>query len=88
MPTYDYECQKCGHGFEAFQRISEKPLSRCPECKGKVQRLIGAGAGLLFKGTGFYETDYRSKGYKDAAAKQSAKSSTDAGASASTQGKK
>ena len=64
MPTYDYECQKCGYEFEAFQQMSAEPLKTCPECKGKVQRLIGTGAGLLFKGTGFYETDYRSESYK------------------------
>ena len=69
MPTYEYECQKCGHEFEAFQSITAEPLTRCNAdgCKGKVQRLIGAGAGLLFKGSGFYITDYRSEGYKSAA---------------------
>ncbi len=64
MPTYDYECSDCGHAFEAFHSMSADPLSSCPECKGKVKRLIGAGAGILFKGSGFYETDYRSSGYK------------------------
>ena len=64
MPTYDYECQKCGHAFEAFQQMSAEPLKKCPECKGKVKRLLGTGAGLLFKGSGFYETDYRSESYK------------------------
>lgn len=68
MPTYEYKCQKCGHGFEAFQSISADPLSECPKCSGKVQRLIGGGAGFLFKGSGFYQTDYRSSGYKTAAA--------------------
>jgi putative FmdB family regulatory protein len=73
MPTYEYECQKCGHAFEKFQLISDKPLTRCPQprCKGKVKRLIGTGAGLLFKGSGFYITDYRSSGYKEAAKKES-----------------
>lgn len=73
MPTYEYECQKCGHQFERFQLISDKPLTRCekPRCKGKVKRLIGTGAGLLFKGSGFYITDYRSAGYKEAAKKES-----------------
>ncbi len=67
MPTYDYECQieECGHTFEAFQSISARPLRKCPECGGKVKRLIGAGAGLIFKGSGFYITDYRSKSYSD-----------------------
>jgi len=62
MPTYDYKCAKCGHEFEYFQGIKEKPLDKCPKCKGKVKRLIGAGGGLIFKGTGFYITDYKNKG--------------------------
>ena len=65
MPTYEYECQKCGHRFEDFQSMTAKPLSKCPECKGKLKRLIGAGAGFLFKGSGFYITDYRSSSYQD-----------------------
>ena len=68
MPTYDYECSDCGHAFEAFHSMSAEPLSACPECSGTVKRLIGAGAGILFKGSGFYETDYRSSGYKKDAA--------------------
>lgn len=69
MPTYDYECQKCGHQFEAFQSITAEPLKTCAksDCRGEVKRLIGAGAGLLFKGSGFYITDYRSEGYQKAA---------------------
>jgi putative FmdB family regulatory protein len=57
MPTNEYECTKCGHTFEAFQSISEKPISRCPECKGAVRRLINGGLGVIFKGSGFYSTD-------------------------------
>jgi putative FmdB family regulatory protein len=57
MPTYEYKCTKCGHTFEAFQSISEKPISRCPECKGTVRRLINGGLGVIFKGSGFYSTD-------------------------------
>ena len=80
MPTYEYVCQKCGHEFEAFHSISAAPLKNCPEdaCaqkkwgRGKVTKKIGAGAGLLFKGGGFYITDYRSEGYKQAAKKDSA----------------
>ena len=69
MPTYDYECQieECGHTFEAFQSITAGVLRKCPECGGKVKRLIGAGAGLIFKGSGFYITDYRSKEYTEQA---------------------
>jgi putative FmdB family regulatory protein len=74
MPTYEYECQKCGNRFELFQRITEPPKKRCPKCKGKVQRLLGTGAGLIFKGSGFYITDYRSEGYKQAAQKESTSS--------------
>ena len=65
MPTYEYECQKCGHRFEEFQSMKDAPLAKCPQCKGKLKRLIGAGAGLLFKGSGFYTTDYRSSGYSE-----------------------
>jgi len=61
MPTYDYQCEKCGHAFEAFQSMTEKPLKVCPKCKGRVKRLISPGAGLIFKGSGFYITDYKKK---------------------------
>jgi len=64
VPTYDYECQKCKYTFEHFKSISEPDPKRCPECKGKLKRLIGTGAGIIFKGPGFYETDYRSSEYK------------------------
>ena len=74
MPTYEYECQKCGHFFELFQSMTEEPRKRCPKCKGKVKRLIGTGAGIIFKGSGFYETDYRSESYKKEAEKDSAAS--------------
>ena len=60
MPTYEYECRKCGHSFEQFQNMSDKPLEKCPKCGAKVRRLIGAGAGIVFKGSGFYATDYGS----------------------------
>ena len=69
MPTYDYKCKDCGHHFEAFHSMSADPLTDCPKCEGAVERMIGMGAGLIFKGSGFYETDYRRSGYKkDAAA--------------------
>ena len=61
MPTYDYECQKCKHIFEIFQSMADKRLEKCPKCGGKVKRLISGGAGVIFKGSGFYETDYKKK---------------------------
>ncbi|MDR0362206.1 MAG: zinc ribbon domain-containing protein [Planctomycetota bacterium] len=62
MPTYEYECANCAHTFEHFQSMSDKPLRKCPQCgKNKLERLIGAGAGIIFKGSGFYETDYKRK---------------------------
>ncbi len=64
MPTYEYQCTKCKHEFEKFQSIKDKPLQRCPQCRGKIKRLIGTGAGIIFKGSGFYSTDYRSESYK------------------------
>jgi len=80
MPTYEYVCEKCGREFEQFQSIKDAPLKVCPRelCgkkkwgRGRVKRKIGAGAGLIFKGGGFYITDHRSKNYKDAAKKDSA----------------
>src|SRR5690349_16421421 len=68
MPTYEYKCDACGATFERFQSITAQPIKRCPECgKAKVRRLIGTGAGLIFKGSGFYITDYRDKSYADKA---------------------
>ena len=68
MPTYEYICDNCQYEFEQFQSIKARPIRKCPECgKLSVQRLIGAGAGVIFKGSGFYQTDYRSEGYKKAA---------------------
>jgi putative FmdB family regulatory protein len=65
MPTYEYKCDKCGHYFEQLQSITAKPLRKCPKCgKPALNRLIGTGAGLIFKGSGFYATDYRSESYK------------------------
>lgn len=74
MPTYEYRCTKCAHEFEEFQSITAKPLTKCPKCKGKIERLLGTGAGIIFKGSGFYETDYkRSKAAVSAAPAESAK---------------
>lgn len=62
MPTYEYRCVECGSEFERFQKMTDEPLATCPECGGEVQRLISRGGGVLFKGAGFYATDYRSGG--------------------------
>ena len=68
MPTYDYECDACGHTFELFQAISAEPEKKCPACKKKkLRRLFGTGAAIMFKGSGFYQTDYRSESYKSKA---------------------
>ena len=68
MPTYDYKCEACDHAFEQFQSIKAEPIRKCPSCgKRKVRRLIGTGAGVIFKGSGFYQTDYRSDSYKKSA---------------------
>lgn len=69
MPTYDYVCDACDHKFEQFQSMKDDALTKCPKCKKKkLRRLIGAGAAVVFKGSGFYQTDYRSEGYKKSAA--------------------
>jgi putative FmdB family regulatory protein len=88
MPTYDYRCNACNHTFEEFQSFSEPPLKKCPQCKkNKLQRLFGTGAGVIFKGSGFYETDYRSESYKQAAkAEKEAGSKTSSTDSAGTNG--
>ncbi len=62
MPTYEYQCSKCGHTFDHFQNMSDKRLSKCPKCKGKLKRMLGAGSGIIFKGSGFYQTDYKKSG--------------------------
>jgi len=72
MPTYDYVCDACGHAFELMQPMTAEPKKTCPECgKKKLRRLIGAGAAIMFKGSGFYKTDYRSESYKKGAAADS-----------------
>jgi len=70
MPTYEYLCEVCGRKFDIFQSINDPPLTTCPYCGGKVRRLISGGGGLLFKGSGFYATDYRSEAYKREAKKE------------------
>ena len=72
MPTYEYKCDACGYAFERFHSMTAEPIKRCPECgKAKVKRLIGTGAGLIFKGSGFYITDYRDQSYTDKAKAES-----------------
>ncbi|HFE52978.1 MAG TPA: hypothetical protein ENK07_06020 [Bacteroidetes bacterium] len=84
MPTYEYRCTECGHRFEVFQMISDPPVDQCPVCGGRVEKLISAGAGLLFKGSGFYITDYRSSSYKKAAESESKSSGTESSSSSSS----
>ena len=82
MPTYDYACESCGHEFEQFQAITARLLRKCPVCgKYKLRRLIGTGGGVIFKGSGFYQTDYRSESYRKAAEKDK-KAASDTGKSA------
>ncbi|MCD6365277.1 MAG: zinc ribbon domain-containing protein [Planctomycetes bacterium] len=95
MPTYDYECDACGYQFEKFQSITAQPIRKCPVCgKLKIRRLIGAGSGIIFKGSGFYQTDYRSDSYRKAADKDktaagsaNSDSSSDGGGSKKSDGK-
>ena len=71
MPTYEYECDACKHAVEMFQSMKDDPIKKCPQCgKNKVHRLIGSGAGFIFKGSGFYQTDYRSKSYQEGSQKE------------------
>ena len=88
MPTYEYHCEKCDRTFEVFQSMKDDHLTTCQDeaCKGKVRRLIGTGAGLLFKGSGFYITDYRSSSYKEAARKDSSSGSAPSPSGTSTAG--
>lgn len=64
MPTYEYKCDHCNKRFELFQKITEEPITNCPSCGAKVRRLLGIGGGIIFKGSGFYATDYRNESYK------------------------
>jgi putative FmdB family regulatory protein len=83
MPTYDYLCQACGHKFEEFQSIKAQPLKKCPKCgKLHLQRLIGTGAGIIFKGSGFYQTDYPSESYTRSAKSDTGSSSSHSSTSA------
>ena len=78
MPTYEYTCESCGYEFEQFQSMTAKPVRKCPKCgKASVRRLIGVGGGVIFKGSGFYATDYRSESYKKAAESEKSATSKD-----------
>src|SRR5438552_17876332 len=88
MPTYEYKCQACGHQFEKFQSITAAPIRRCPKChKNQVRRLIGIGAGLIFKGSGFYITDYRDASYKEKAKAETGEPAKDSGGSKTDESK-
>jgi putative FmdB family regulatory protein len=87
MPTYEYECQKCHHRFELFQSIKDGPKRTCPKCRGRVKRLLGTGAGLIFKGSGFYVTDYRKPSYNESAKKESSAATASTSASNSNAAK-
>ena len=88
MPTYEYKCDACGHAFEQFQSIKAAPIRKCPNCgKMKVKKLISKGAGLIFKGSGFYITDYRSEGYKNQARADSGESKSESKDSSKTETK-
>ena len=93
MPTYDYRCGECSHEWEVFQSITAKPKRKCPDCgKLKAKRIIGPGAGIIFKGSGFYQTDYRSSSYKKGAeaakkAEESASKSSDSGSKSDSSSK-
>jgi putative FmdB family regulatory protein len=77
MPTYEYKCKSCGHKFEKFHSMSAAPIKKCPDCgKNAVERLIGTGAGLIFRGSGFYITDYRDAAYKEKAKADSGETAT------------
>lgn len=84
MPNYDYQCEKCGKRFEVFQSMNDPKLTDCPEpgCGGNVKRLLGTGGGIIFKGSGFYQTDYRSSSYQAGAKADGGSSSSSSGSSA------
>ena len=84
MPTYEYKCQKCLRQFDVFQKMTDAPLTECSECHGPLKRLIGTGAGFIFKGSGFYITDYRSDSYKQAERRASSDSTAAASSSSSS----
>ncbi len=80
MPTYEYECRKCGHCFEKFQSITAPPVKTCPKCRGRVARLLSGGAGIIFRGSGFYQTDYKQAGKPPPAAAKATDKKPEGGA--------
>ncbi|MBU8933785.1 MAG: zinc ribbon domain-containing protein [candidate division Zixibacteria bacterium] len=88
MPTYEYRCTKCGYDFEEFQSITAPPITFCPECDGLTERVITGGVGFIFKGHGFYQTDYRSDKYKSDARKDTTTATTSSSTSSSDKTKK
>ncbi len=88
MPTYEYKCLSCGHRFEIFQKMLDEPIKVCPECGGEVKRLIGGGAGLIFKGSGFYITDYKKNSSSVSSSKKTSSSEQTSSTNNSKTGKK
>lgn len=88
MPTYDYQCESCGRTFEYFQSMSDEPLSECQECNGYLKRLIGGGLGIIFKGSGFYVTDNKSKNSSNTASKAASSEKSESVAVKKTEPKK
>lgn len=86
MPTYEYLCEACRNRFERFQPITAQPVRSCPKCRKSVKRVIHGGAGLIFKGSGFYQTDHRSKGYREAAQKEKPEKKSDAAPASASSG--
>lgn len=87
MPTYDYKCSSCSHTFEYFQKMSADPLTECPKCGGQLKRIIGTGAGPIFKGSGFYQTDYKGKSSQNKSSEPE-KKKTNTDKKSDTEGKK
>jgi len=86
MPTYDYECQSCGNVFEKFHSMTARPRVKCPQCGGRAKKMLGAGAGIIFKGSGFYETDYRRKRESGPGGKEKAAEAKESGGTSATNG--
>ena len=87
MPTYAYRCRKCGHEFELFHSIKDESVKRCPRCRGRAVRVPAGGSGILFKGSGFYITDYRSKSYRDKAKQEKGGAKSSEGGTSGSSGK-